>query len=189
MEICVPSIMHSGTHVIRYQILRAYFQDGDTDHFFNGPAHQPWKNTLHGFHVDQAHRYQNQLDNLPVFAPLRHPRRIAKSFKSRERAKSRMPYTEQNLYKQFDLMMAMDELYDIMYLHVDHEVRDLEVELMAWELKLPLEKNFEVCKRSGSVAGNHETPLEECPEVSQHYIDFYYETINRMRDLHGERRV
>ena len=183
MEICVPSIMHSGTHVLRYQVLNAHFQDDEDTCFFNGNS----KNKMHGFHVDQAYRFQSKLEGNHILSPLRHPRRIAKSFKSRERAKSRMPYTEKNLYKQFDLMMDLDELYPILYLHVDHEIRDSEVELMSWALVLPLEKNFEVCKRSGSVAGNHEVPLDECPEVPQHYIDFYYETIQRMRELHGGR--
>lgn len=185
VEIAVPSIMHSGTHVLRYQILKAHFQEDDKDTcFFNGNS----KNKMHGFHVDQAHRFESQLHNCKIFSPLRHPRRVARSFKSRERAKSRMPYIQQNVYNQFDIMSMLDKRFDIIYLHVDApEVRDLEVELMAWELNLPLEKNFEVCRRSGSVAGNHDIPLDNCPEVPDKYINFYYETIERMRELHGRR--
>lgn len=183
MEIAVPSIMHSGTHVLRYQILNAHFKDDEDTCFFNGNS----KNKMHGFHVDQAHRFENYLENCKIFSPLRHPRRVAKSFKSRERRRSRMPYTQQNVYNQFDLMMMLDKKYDITYLHVDDAIRDKEVELIAWDLNLPLEKNFDVGRRSGSVAGNHDVPLDACPEVPDKYTEFYYETITRMLGKHGRR--
>lgn len=183
MNILVTTIMHSGTHVLRYQILKAFFQDGDTDCYFNGNS----GNTMVKCHVDQLYRFQKELDTYPVFTSLRHPRRIAASFRQRRALfNNKMNnYTEESFHRQFRALIDEVAPKGPFYLHMDDDIKDKEVEVIGEFLDLPLKPNWEVSKRSGAVCGNHDIKLVDCPEVPQEYEDFYYDTIELMRKLHG----
>lgn len=178
MNILVTTIPHSGTHVLRYQILRAHFEDGD-ECLFNGDS----KNKMVKCHTDQLFRFSKEFENYPIFTSLRHPRRIAKSFEERhEKFGNRLNnYTWDNFHNHFRILIDLVDKKSPFYLHVDNDVRDKEVEVMREFLDLPIESNWEVCKRSGAVCGNHDIDIDQCPEVPQEYIDFYYETIERMK--------
>jgi hypothetical protein len=71
--------------------------------------------------------------------------------------------------------------YNPMYLHVDHEIRDHEVDLISNAVGVDLPHDFSVGKRSGSRFNNHEIPLEDCPQVPAEYEDFYYQAIDKMK--------
>lgn len=178
MIIVVPSIMHSGTHLLRYQILGASFKDRTDGKFFNNGS----GNEMIKFHVDQIPRFRRELDSYPVFAPLRHPRRVAQSFKMRADIRARVPYTRENFDHQWRMMIDEVDKRNPIYLHVDHSVRDYEVDLLRKATNLPLEKNFEVCRKSGAICGNHDVDLDDCPEVLAEFEDFYFNTIDRMKE-------
>ena len=169
--------MHSGTHLLRYQILGSFFKDDESPNF-NGNSN----NKMIGFHVDQRHRFEREIEDYQIFAPMRHPRRIAKSFNSRKKLKARLPYTQKNLDKQWDILIDLDKKNPI-YLHVDNDIRNKEVELISRAVEIELLPDWTACRRSGAVAGNHEVDLDDCPQAPQYQIDFYYETIERMKDL------
>jgi len=179
MNILVTTIMHSGTHVLRYQILRAHFEDGD-ECFFNGNS----KNKMVKCHVDQLHRFSKEFESYPIFTSLRHPRRIAKSFEERRQKfnNNMNNYTWESFNNQFRILIDHVAKKDPFYLHVDNDVRDHEVELMKYFLGMPLEPNWDVCKRSGAVCGNHDIDLDQCPSVPLEYEDFYFNTIERMKN-------
>lgn len=180
MNILVVTIPHSGTHVLRYQILNAYFEDGDQGCFFNGDS----KNKMVKCHTDQIFRFEKELNTYPVFTSLRHPRRIAKSFEERhEKFGNRLNnYAKDNLHNHFHILMDLIDKKNPFYLHVDHEIRDQEVQNMADFLNLPLKSDWSVCKRSGAVCGNHDIDIEDCPKVPEVYEHFYHETIERMKN-------
>lgn len=170
IHVTVPSVMHSGTHVVRYKILRAFFKDNE-DCLFNGNS----KNELTGFHVDQMYRFMDKMQG-HIVVPMRHPRRIAKSFQSRARMPARRPYNEENLYEQLTLLQEVDK-YNPMYIHIDiPEVRDKQVQAVSEALGLDLEYNWEPSRESGAVAGNHDVRIEDCPQVPQIFIQHYYKT-------------
>lgn len=176
MEIVVPSVMHSGTHLLRYQILQAHFKDDEDTCLFNGNS----GNVMHKFHVDQWYDHRRELENFPVYAPLRHPRRIAASWMKRQGGRPRRPYTIGYLEEQLEIMQEVIDTYNPLYLHVDHPVRDIEVDLIGRSLWLPIKACWDVCKRSGSVTGLHNIPIKDCPQINKKYIDFYYETVERV---------
>ena len=144
--------MHSGTQLLRYQL----FKDLDVT----------------GFHVDSAYDHLDDLEGV-IVAPLRHPRRIAKSFKSRKRSRTKWTHSTDQLYFQLDLMMQLDKQYNIMYICIDTQGREAQLSSVASRLQVQIPHNWEVCAASGAHAGNHDTPLEECPSMPAKYIDFY----------------
>jgi hypothetical protein len=171
IRVVVPSVMHSGTHVLRYKILRAFFKDNEDTCLFNANT----KNELVWFHVDQEHRHVECQDSIVVI-PMRHPRRIAKSWKSRERTPARRPYNEENLYSQLSQQMDLDK-YNPLYVHIDMpEIRDKQVQELSELLGLDLHYDWVPDRVSGSIAGNWDAKIEQCPEVPGVYIEWYYKT-------------
>jgi hypothetical protein len=156
--ITVPSIMHSGTRLLRNVILK------DIE--------------VNGFHTYEMDKFTGE--GL-VISPLRHPRRIAKSFKDRERKGVKWPYSKENLDYQWDCMLEIDK-YNPFYVHIDHEIRDLEIDLISDKIGVKLEKNWTVSKESGAQLSNHDIDLDQCPEVPQYQVDFYFKTIERMKN-------
>jgi hypothetical protein len=174
MKVVVPSVMHSGTHVLRYKILRAFFKDNEDTCLFNANS----KHEMVGFHVDELYRFIEDMDS-QVIVPMRHPRRIAKSWKSRERIPARTPYCAENLYSQLEQLQDLDK-YNPMYVHIDMpEIRDKQVQELGALLGLDLHYDWVPDRESGSVAGNWDIEIEQCPEVPQKYIDWYYETARK----------
>jgi hypothetical protein len=172
MKVIVPSVMHSGTHVVRYKILRAFFKDNEDTCLFNANT----KNEMIGFHVDQAYRFQRELQEGFVVIPMRHPRRIAKSWRSRERTPARRPYNTDNLYSQLDQLIELHK-YDPFYIHIDvPEIREQQVQELGELLNLDLFYDFVPDRESGSIAGNWNVDLDNCPEVPDKYIQHYENT-------------
>jgi hypothetical protein len=154
--------MHSGTRLLRNVILEG--QD------------------FTGFHTYEMDKYRKELNEGLIISPLRHPRRIAKSFKDRERKNTKWPYAKIHLDNQWKLMVLIDK-FNPLYLHVDDEIKNKEIELISDAVEKDLVSDWTVCSRSGEGLGNHDIDLDDCPEAPQYQIDFYYETIERMNNL------
>ena len=170
-NICVPTIMHSGSRVLRYQILKAHEKNGDEDDcLFNGNSGRK----MIDFHTTETDRFTNEIANYPIFTSLRHPRRIMASFDLRASYKTtpRYPYDETTYNQMFRALIDDIAPRDPIYLHVDHPVRDKEVEVIREATGLPIEADW-------SVKDGHTDKLAigDCPPVLQEYIDFYYGTM------------
>ena len=179
-DICVPTIMHSGTHLLRYVVLRAR---GKTEPEL--AWYDDWEDTKYGtprmrtFHLTECKDNQQYIANLQVFTSLRHPRRIRESFRRRQDVgnHARYPYNQETFDWQWREMIDNISKHDPIYLHVDDEVRDKEVALIAKAIDKPCVADWAVGKESGSVTGTHDIAIDDCPEVPQEYIDFYFDTI------------
>lgn len=173
--------MHSGTHLLRHVVLKAEGKNEQDLALFNGNS----DNKMFTFHLTECERHKAEL-KYPIFTSLRHPRRIAESFRRRAQhiTKPRYPYTQEYYDIQFRELIDRIAPLDPIYLHVDHDVRDKEVQLISDAVNLPLKADWSVNKASGSVAGTHDIDLDLCPEVNSEYIDFYYSTIERMEKLY-----
>ena len=165
-QICVPTMMHSGTRVLRANILKSRLYHADGYLFDN--------NEMRNFHLTECDHYPNDL-KLPIFTTLRHPRRMMESYRIRasKRTSPRYPYNQETFDWQWRELIDRIAPLKPMYLHVDADCRDKEVDMMAEFLQLPLEHNWEV---QGN-CGTENIPLEDCPEANQEYIDFYYGTM------------
>lgn len=175
--IVVPTIMHSGTHVLRDNILRdrAYHSEEDS---ILGKRGNP---KMLGFHLTECNRFINELEKYPVITTLRHPRRVRESFRRREekRTRSRYPYNQKYFDLQWREMIDRISKTDVLYVHIDEpEVRDQEVDALREKFNLPFHKDWKV---NNEICGTSEIPIEDCPEVDQEYIDFYYQNIDHNR--------
>lgn len=157
-RIVCPTIMHSGSRILRYRVLE------DFDKL--------------EFHLTECKRFKDELNIFQIFTSLRHPARIRESFARREalRRKSRYPYNQEYFDLQWREMIDNISKRDPFYLHVDDDCRDAEVGLMEDYFKKELPRNWEFVEDT-STAGTHDLPIEDCPEVPQEYIDFYYSTM------------
>lgn len=156
--VCTPTIMHSGSRILRYRVLE------DIEKI--------------EFHLTECDRFKNELGNYKLFTSLRHPRRVRESFRRREALKRhpRYPYNQEWFDIQWRQMLDNVSKHKPFYLHVDHECRDKEVDKMEEWIGKPLGRKWEFIEDSSS-AGTHDIDIEDCPEVPQEYIDFYYETM------------
>jgi hypothetical protein len=157
-RIVVPTIMHSGSRILRYRVL------------------EPFDKVE--FHLTECKRFRRELEERQVFTSLRHPRRIRESFKRREekRTKSRYPYNQKYFDLQWREMIDRIAKLSPYYLHVDHPAREKEIDRMEDYFNMELSRDFTFTEDSSS-SGTWDIDIEECPEVPQEYIDFYYETM------------
>jgi len=159
--ICVPTIMHSGTHVLRYRVLKPFMDD------------------MVKFHLTECDRFKRELDELPIFTSLRHPRRIMESYRRRAelKRKTRYPHDRATLDWQFRELIDNISKRSPLYLHVDDECKHIEVDVMEEFLGRPLGRDFSVSLETNARCGTHDVDIDDCPEVPQEYIDFYYGTM------------
>lgn len=176
--------MHSGTHLLRYVILKAYDKTTPEDeHFFNGTS----GNTMVTFHLNHDNFPKEYVelmerDDIEVFCPLRHPSRMWESYRKRLHNSAEGQHKRSKFELQWKRQMDLVDKYNPYYLHVDHEIRDHEVEIMAKVLDLPLKGDWRVNAKSGSVCGTHALDTNGLPPEYE-YEAFYYETIERMKNI------
>ena len=180
-DICVPTMMHSGTHILRFCIMKGYHRGSpQKEYFFNGESGRK----MNVFHLNPEpfpQEYEEMMAELPVFTSMRHPYRMWESYKKRSE-KDRRNYRHDVFLRQWDRLIKIVSKYDPLYVHVDApEVRDLQVQRMAEKTGLPLKYDWGVNTWSGSVHGNHAIDVREDKKVPQEFIDFYYETMNNDR--------
>ena len=70
--------------------------------------------------------------------------------------------------------------YDPMYLHIDHPIRDKELQRISEFIGKDIETTWPIGSSSGCFMGNHDASIETDPRISQEFIDFYYETIQNV---------
>lgn len=177
LEICVPTMMHSGTHLLRFEILKKqYKMEPDAEHFFDGDT----DNRAYVFHLNEDQMpmvYLSMMEQLPVFTSLRHPYRIWQSYKKRAE-RDRLNYRHEKFCLQWNRLIDIVSKNDPFYVHVDApEIRNDQVEKMADFLNLPLKTDWPVNAKSGSACGMHEIEVYSDPMIPQKFIDFYYETM------------
>lgn len=168
MKVSVITVMHTGTHLLRYCVLRAYYQPDKTENpLFDGDS----SNQMYTAHLDQPIDYEKCKSEGPIFSSLRHPARAAYSFLGRKR-----PMAE--FYKQWDRLLNELHPYVDAYVHVDSiPNRDRQVLEIGNILGIDLSCAWDLEGHSGSRLGNHNIHINDCPEVPGEYIDFYYETL------------
>jgi len=174
-HIVVPTMMHSGTHLLRYVILNGYVKNKNEDCFFNGDSGR----IMTTFHVhSHTDQYKDLLNKNPVFTCLRHPLRMIQSYRRREGPGVGLSQKIQHFHAGWKWMM--EQLPEkALFVHIDSDKRDAQVDAMSEALNLPLIKDWRVNEFSGSVHGTHNVGINGSdPEVKQEYIDYYYETLN-----------
>ena len=110
------------------------------------------------------------------FSCLRHPRRVAESW--RRRLPNNPTRTVEGFNYEWDRMINFYHPTMSAYIHPDHECRDEDVACMAELTGLDLTCDWPLGKRSGAMKNTVGIGLDMCPEVPQEFIDFYYETID-----------
>ena len=159
--------MHSGTHLLQTIL--------NHDQRFQGPER------LIRYHVDTVHD-NDIVDASFVFSGLRHPRRIAESWRRRfDDGKDK--WTTEYLYQQLDSLMDDFDQHIDMYVHVDDiDTRDIEVDLiseMIGEKISPVDWS-KADRDTGCNYKTHDIDIKDCPVVPTKYEDFYYMTMNRL---------
>jgi hypothetical protein len=181
LEICAPTMMHSGTHILRFCILKGFYKmEPNGPHLFNGQT----ENKMHVFHLNHDQfpaEYISMMQSIPVFTSLRHPYRIWQSYVKRSE-RDRINYRHEKFILQWRRLIDLVAPNNPHYVHVDApEIRDKQVEEMGESLGLELGYDWTVDAKSGSVAGTHQIDVRDDKRVPQEFIDFYYETMNNNR--------
>ena len=169
MKVSVITAYHTGTHLLRYCILRAYYKPDNTlEPLFNGDS----GDVMHELHLDLPIDYDARKLEGPIFSSLRHPARVAFSFLGRKRPME----VFHNQWRRL-----IDELHPYVdaYVHVDSENRNSEVSRIGDILGLNLTCDWDLLGHSGSRLGNHNIEIDKCPQVPSEYIDFYYDTLSK----------
>ena len=161
------TVMHSGTHLLQTIL--------NHDQRFQGP------DRLIRYHVDTVHNDKIE-DASFVFSALRHPRRIAESWRRRF-VDGKYNLTFQYLYEQLDSLMNDFDKYIDIYVHVDDiDTRDKEVDLISKMIGVKINP-FDWSKADRDTGCNYQThdiDIKDCPVVPSKYEDFYYRTMNRI---------
>lgn len=173
MIVVVPTIMHSGTHTLMFEVLRNRHPNISNPLF--GPGTDNW---LYHCHVDKDHIETKEtreclarLKYNLVFAPMRHPRRVAESFRREFRD------TEDFLFQWAFFSEVIHNHVDC-YLHIDQPIKRMEqVDKMAVITGLDLHTDFPINQdTAGCLRDTHNLELEDCPQVDTWLTDFYNET-------------
>lgn len=167
MVVCIPTIMHTGTHFVKehlfkdykpLSIVNDYDGEGDAKYCFHVVS-----GATMGYGLPRA--YTN-----PVVVPLRHPYRVKQAFEKRYNG------------EDFDLMH--DQWYNMIthiskfnpyYLHLDDEERrEKDLQNLNKGLGLNLQTDWSLQgSKSGTNLINVPKSIND-PHVRQEYIDFYY---------------
>ena len=146
--------MHTGTHIVRNILLRG--------------------EKINGFHIPELERrVQGCLDSMDglVVSPLRHPARVAESFKRRGSDVERF-------FLQWSHFMRYFAPRVDLYIHVDHPCRDSEVESLADLLGKPISYDWAVTVESGSRQDTHALDIQNCTiEIPDSFSEFYGQTL------------
>ncbi len=149
---------HSGTHLL----MKALGLD------------RSWYNKeIRHYHTYQPVGQSGVQKATHVISSLRHPRRMAESFRLRELKNRDYPKFGQ----QFKTLIHDYAKYIDLYLIVDSDDRDNHLIQIQDRTGVEMSQSWEVNKESGSVHGTHDIELDECPWVDQEFIDFYYKQI------------
>ena len=156
--IFIPSIRHSGTHVLFDGVLNREKNCGPLRQYSIKHCH-PDDDDLY-FHADP----------FVVVSPLRHPRRIAASW-ARYNGFAHN-YANESFLAQFDRFMEWYAPIVTHYVHVDDPgVRDRQVEELGDALGLHLVGRFD--RAYASVHKTINIDLAQCPVVPDEFIEFY----------------
>ena len=172
MILGVPSIMHSGTHLLRYEILKPF-------------ADYPHHPVIEGVHYHrgghpitamktQVEGWMSSSDF--IVSPMRHPARILQSFISRKRPINYDIYEGSDYESQWRNFIEFYNKYDISLIHIDDEEnRDEQVINFSNKIGIYLTPNWPVTKRTGCFQGNHNLELtdELINKVPSWIMDFY----------------
>jgi hypothetical protein len=170
MSIHIVTVMHSGTHLLQTIL--------NHDQRFHGP------DRLVRYHVHTEHN-NDPADADFMFSSLRHPRRIAESWRRRhEDGKDHL--TPQWLYEQLDKLMTVFDKHIDMYIHMDSiDTRDSEVQAMGEMIGVNI-ATVKWDKADRDTVCNyktHDVDIDDCPMVPSKYEDFYYRTIMNTKTL------
>ena len=167
MKVCLPSVMHTGTHLM----IEGYF---DAPQLFRACSPNRTKKVPEGVHI--LYRYHtigikmefwgDKLERYPIVVPMRHPESVWKSF-SRRGQKSYDSYID-----QWKTLIEQVHPLNPMYVHVDNELtRDKQIEAINNTLNLNQKVDWK--QDYGKYVGNEEWERKPIP---QEFIDFYYES-------------
>jgi len=164
-NVCVPSIMHSGTRFVLNQVLRGY-KDQNLEH-----PEPKYPFSLYRCHItpDAIQKLIPFMDMYPSIVPMRHPARIAKSFRDRG-------LSYEDYLSQWHALMELSLVYEFVYFHID------------------LPSIIPYCGRAAKLLGvrqlkvdrnkkytdhfNIDAPLEGNMDwVDEQILEFYWETI------------
>ena len=169
MLICVPSITHSGTHLLRHFVLEEY----KTQVGFAARTRD--MNTMMAGHLlnASANVIRKACEDADrVYTPLRHPVRILESFKRKN-----APF--EYYMEQWGLMVNVLSKYNPTYFHTDiPELRVIESQEIRKDLRLPnIEIDWTPRKETGCVRGTHD--FEVTPELEAEIPDWIMEFYNK----------
>ena len=185
MLLITPSIMHSGTHLLKQNILKDFKYwpyDERLDGDFQAGVH-------YVTHVNERQEdWMSRGDH--IVSPMRHPARILASFQSRNRpitmedTKERIKHLEPHMFSmgmkegadyesQWKNLAYFMDRYDINFIHIDADDRDEQVEKFGKKIGRDLHCDWPVDNNSGARCGNHDKPIEECPQPPEWVMEIY----------------
>lgn len=166
MIVCVPTVMHTGTHVIRNQVF-----SGFQEIHFKGLGFQGNKGQVVGHLLNNTVcHWIKAFDKFGnIFMPIRHPSRVLESFRRRDKC-------ERFYREQWDLFLEIGAAYDITYLHIDDlALRDKQVVRISEQIGMPVTPSWEL---EGSEHGTHDMEITQglLDQTPERYIRFYEDT-------------
>lgn len=179
MKVIAPTIMHTGSHLLWYQVLRLQYQACDQDYLF-GPE---TGNELVMTHIDGRSTClpefptEKDLEEHLVFSTLRHPRRVAASFeracRERESYDIQWAYMINRLYPYVDQFLVID----------DPTIRDFQVGEIARLTGLPIKMGSWKPNphQGGARRGTWKLSVDECPQTRKKFQSFYDMIVERER--------
>lgn len=188
MLICTPSVMHSGTHLLRHFILKDFRMLGTKQ--IEGVLYQTGGHFINSALPNLLSWFDKRDQEYPLICPMRHPARIRASFLARGRQLIYDPENKRNSYpnegsdyeSQWKNLIATNEKYPIYFIHVDDiENRDKQVRELGKILDMFLTCDWPINDLSNAKKGTH--TLEITPELEEQvptWIMEYYNEITRV---------
>jgi len=146
MNIAIPTIQHTGTHLIAKKFGYRYHwaaMNEDTN-----------REAIHVGHISngQLPFIKSRLSEIPAIVPLRHPYLVAESWKRRDMPLDRLRH-------HWHLLVQEIDPFHPYYIAIDTPQRDSQLERVNKELNLSLPLNWPV---RNSKKGTHTLKPEDC---------------------------
>lgn len=164
--VCVPSIMHTGRHVLQTIFTRENWKQvgPNPDTHFYPP--KPKQDHIIYFHLVDGHSaYYNIAEQYPLVCPMRHPVRVLESFRRRGLTKD---YFEEQWRNQIRV-----HNWRPLYIHIDSTHRDEQLANASRKLGRKLSTNWPVLTVKNTV--DFEVTDERLAEIPDFIMDFYTE--------------
>jgi hypothetical protein len=168
--VCIPTIKHSGTHLLKNDIFKAFKNASYVQALDGGCDDGDYSVTWHvvGQNFDTMAEVMDL--GIPIISPMRHPARVKESYIRRGMYPPRCD--SQSFDTQWKNMIKIYEKYDPMYIHIDSENRDSDVLKVASKISRDLHTDWPLL---GATHGVHDFKVtdDSIKGIPNWVMDFY----------------